>query len=399
MRHLITALLSVVITFRMPTQELDATYLYYNKASPVQWGSYSLIKKYIEKHSKNLSEKKRNIKKLDELNREINLGTHSNVKIKKIGQFHFTMSPEKNSFFQADLMDVLGSANKKSRKAKTENDGFVWLLLVINIQTKKLYFRAQKSKTAKETSYSLADIFEKDIKARKESEINIQVDEGGEFINKQTIRLLDERGYHNINIYHSFSRHKAAIVERVIGTIRPRLTRAMETKGWKWIPLVRSVINNYNNSYHSSIQMTPNEAEKDFPRALFNLKMTHEKKIKAPFVPAFKKDDVVRVRVHYPHTPFKKGSHRKFSAEVFNISSVRHRIDHTLYKLANEKGQIMDGTYNDNDLIPAKFQDEYNVIILDERQKKNGKKEMLVQYDGFPDYEPQWIREEDLITL
>ena len=280
MRHLITALLSVVITFRMPAQELDATYLYYNKASPVQWGSYSLIKKYIEKHSKNLSEKKRNIKKLDELNREINLGTHSNVKIKKIGQFHFTMSPEKNSFFQADLMDVLGSANKKSRKAKTENEGFVWLLLVTNIQTKKSYFRAQKSKTAKEMSYSLADIFEKDIKAQKESEINIQVDEGGEFINNQTIRLLDERGYHNINIYHSFSRHKAAIVERVIGTIRPRLTRAMETKGWKWIPLVRSVINNYNNSYHSSILMTPNEAEKDFPRALFNLKMTHEKKLK-----------------------------------------------------------------------------------------------------------------------
>ena len=87
MRHLITALLSVVITFRMPAQELDATYLYYNKASPVQWGSYSLIKKYIEKHSKNLSEKKRNIKKLDELNREINLGTHSNVKIKKLGNF------------------------------------------------------------------------------------------------------------------------------------------------------------------------------------------------------------------------------------------------------------------------------------------------------------------------
>ena len=78
---------------------------------------------------------------------------------------------------------------------------------------------------------------------------------------------------------------------------------------------------------------------------------------------------------------------------------MRHRIDHTMYKLANDKGRIMDGTYNDNDLIPAKFQDEYNVIILDERQKKNGKKEMLVQYDGFPDYEPQWIREEDLIEL
>ena len=83
MRHLITSLLSVLITLRMAARELDARYLYYNKSSPVQWGSYSLLKKFIEKHSKNLSEKKRNIKKLDELNREINLGTHSNVKIKK----------------------------------------------------------------------------------------------------------------------------------------------------------------------------------------------------------------------------------------------------------------------------------------------------------------------------
>ena len=399
MRHLLLTLLASKYSFVMTPQRLDPRFLYYEKASPVRWGSYTLLKKFIEKHSRSNQEKKRYMKELDDFNKEINLGTHSNVKIKDIGQFHYSISPYKNAFFQGDLMDVLGT-NKNDKRVKKENEGFVWLLLVINNQTKMLYFRPQKTKTGNETSKSLASIFKNDVHLEKktEHETSIQFDQGGEFINKHTLKVLNQNGYKKMNIYYSNSRHKASLVERVIGTIRPRLARAMESKGSIWRHQAKSIIDNYNNTFHSAILMTPKEAEKNFEKCLFNLKLVREKKIGKIHSPKFKKGDIVRVRVHFPRTQFKKGSHRKFSAEVFTISSVQERLNNTTYKLKDENGRVMDGTYNDNDVIPGKKQEEYNVIIL-EKRKRNGVDEVLIQYDGFPESPPQWITQDDLIDL
>ena len=130
----------------MSENKLNAEYLFYNNSSPVQWGSASQLKKYIESNS-NTSDPnyKSNIQSVDDLQREINLGTHSNTRLRKIGELHYKLSPYKNSFYEADLCDVLG-VNKKNKDILSINDGYIWLLLVINIQTKMLYYR-QKQKS------------------------------------------------------------------------------------------------------------------------------------------------------------------------------------------------------------------------------------------------------------
>ena len=51
----------------------------------------------------------------------------------------------------------------------------------------------------------------------------------------------------------------------------------MESKGSKWIDLIPSIIEKYNSSVHSSISMTPKEAEHDFAKALFKLQENREK--------------------------------------------------------------------------------------------------------------------------
>ena len=382
----------------MGENNLTATYLYYSNESPVQWGSFSQIKRYIHEKSASKLEEDKNIQTLENLRKEINLGTHSFRKIDKIGQFHYHAAPYKDAFYQADLMDILGT-NKNHFNYKKINEGYIWLLLVINSQTKMLYFRVQKTKTAAETTKALLSIFTDDIKVKKPAklEISLQVDQGSEFINKLTQKSLEP---YNIHIYSSRSRMKACIVERSIRTIRPRLTRAMETRGGKWISLIPDIIKKYNSAFHRSISMSPYRAEKNFNEVLFKIQENREKsnqKLKK-YSQNFKKDDEVRVRVHWPRTPFKKGSHRIFSAEVYTISSVQGRMDHATYKLINDKGEIMGGSYNDNELLPAKNQDIYNVIILEKRRKRNVP-QVLIQYDGFSDTPPQWINEADLITL
>ena len=161
--------------------------------------------------------------------------------------------------------------------------------------------------------------------------------------------------------------------------------------------MIGNIVEKYNNTYHQSISCTPIEAEENFARALFNLQQNREKFRKKMFSQKYTKGDCVRVWVHFPGTPFKKGSHRQFSAEIFYVYSVYHSMNHAIYKLENEKKEIMSGTYNDNDLIPAKSQEFYNVIVLQKRRQGN-KNQALIKYDGFDD-PPKWVDELDLIRL
>ena len=376
--------------------KLSAEYLFYNNESPVQWGTVSQIHNYIKKHSNNQNLKS-NLQTLKDFKREINLGTHTNKNLKDIGSYHRNIIPKRNGSFQADLVDILGS-NKTNKHALKVNDGFVWMLLVINTQTKKVYFRKMKKKTAEETSKNLESIFKDDVGLSKNDEFTVllQTDKGTEFFNNPVKKVLNNL---NVRLYASYSRHKANIVERVILTLRRPLVKAMESKGFKWIDLIDNIIEKYNNRYHLSISMTPNEAEQNFWGAIFNnkyLNQTKDKKKK--FVQSFYKDDCVRVRSHFPGEKFKKGSFRHFSAEIFYVNSILKTDTHAIYKLRNEKGEIMKGVYDDNDLVKAKSQELYNVIILNER-KRNKKDEVLIEYDGFPDYGKQWIDRNELVNL
>ena len=376
--------------------KLSAEYLFYNNESPVQWGTVSQIHNYIKKHSNNQNLKS-NLQTLKDFKREINLGTHTNKNLKDIGSYHRNIIPKRNGSFQADLVDILGS-NKTNKYALKVNDGFVWMLLVINTQTKKVYFRKMKKKTAEETSKNLESIFKDDVGLSKNDEFTVllQTDKGTEFFNNPVKKVLNNL---NVRLYASYSRHKANIVERVILTLRRPLVKAMESKGFKWIDLIDNIIEKYNNRYHLSISMTPNEAEQNFWGAIFNnkyLNQTKDKKKK--FVQSFYKDDCVRVRSHFPGEKFKKGSFRHFSAEIFYVNSILKTDTHAIYKLRNEKGEIMKGVYDDNDLVKAKSQELYNVIILNER-KRNKKDEVLIEYDGFPDYGKQWIDRNELVNL
>ena len=72
-------------------------------------------------------------------------------------------------------------------------------------------------------------------------------------------------------MYSTASEHKAAFAESVIRTIRGPLVKSMEDNGPVRINQLPDIVRNYNNGYHSTIGMSPSEAEKDFPAALTNI--------------------------------------------------------------------------------------------------------------------------------
>ena len=376
-----------------------ANYLYYDKNSPVQYSSKSKILQYLRNELKkeriSRNEYKKAVNDVVKLGKKIELGTHLQHHKRKINQFHYSLYSNKDQLFQMDLMDLSSYSNY--------NHGYKWVLFFINAQTKFLRIRLMKNKSGKEVARSLSSIFDgmQDILKNINYRILIQCDNGKEFYNKDVENVLakysavnNHNG--NIEIYSTNSDHKAAIVESSIRTIRASLVRSMEDQGPKWIDQIHDVIRKYNSSYHSTIKMSPDDAEYNFLEALTNIhsKYYRDSYKKDTIRQKYRKGDIVRILAKNTH--FRKGTLRKWTAEIFIIAYVRKLINKYVYKLKDRNGGIIDGTFDDNDMQLAASQTVYKFRVLKTR-RRNGIKELYVQWDGFPESDNSWIKEVDII--
>ena len=135
---------------------------------------------------------------------------------------------------------------------------------------------------------------------------------------------------------------------------------------------------------------------------MYNLALTnihtrqHKTPMKmTPFTQTFHKGDIVRMLAKRASDHFRKGTLRKWTAEIFNVTAVRRLRNKYVYKLKDENGENIVGTFDDNELQPASSQSVYNFHVLRTR-KRNGIKEYYVQWDGFPASANSWIKETDL---
>ena len=90
------------------------------------------------------------------------------------------------------------------------------------------------------------------------------------------------------------------MIERANRTVRAYLIRAADALGTeKWIDNIASIIDLYNDTRHSTIEMTPNEAESDFATARFNRKRLreHQGRKYLPLVKVFSLGDIVRLKI------------------------------------------------------------------------------------------------------
>ena len=160
-------------------------------------------------------------------------------------------------------------------------------------------------------------------------------DKGKEFYNDEVAGILHFAG---IKLYSSQSDHKAAVVERVIRTLRSRLVKAIEARGEKWVNLYARVIALYNSQYHRTIGMTPTEAQSNFDLGLFNTvdgrqpRKKESAKLKSS---KFNKGDIVRLKVA-GHL-FRKGSAKTWTDEVYKIILVKRIKQHFMYSVEDMK--------------------------------------------------------------
>lgn len=136
---------------------------------------------------------------------------------------------------QADLIEM--------QPFSRQNRGYRYILIVIDVFSKKAYAKPLKDKTAKSTTEAMEHIFNQ-VGQRIQ---NLQTDDGKEFFNSTMKRLLVQ--YDNINHYSTFNVKKASIVERLIRTIKRKLYMQFSLQGTnKWYKILEKVIDTYNNT-------------------------------------------------------------------------------------------------------------------------------------------------------
>lgn len=127
-------------------------------------------------------------------------------------------------------------------------------LCCIDVFTKKADIVLMKNKDESSTTAAM-----KTLLNRMGSPEMVYCDEGNEFNNTKFKKLMDD---HNIELILTL-RH-APVVERFNRTIKEMLSKYLQASKSKTIINVLPVlIKNYNNSYHKTIEMAPNEVNED----------------------------------------------------------------------------------------------------------------------------------------
>ena len=149
--------------------------------------------------------------------------------------------------YQADLIDVTEYGQ--------ENYGYKWMLLVIHTFSKYLWIFPMKNKKGESVTKTLTNFLTYNTPEK------FQTDEGVEFYNQSFKELVQRL---EINHYSTFSPIKCAIAERAIRALKTRLERVYSSRGsHRWIDVIDDIVRGYNNSYHSSIGLKPNQVNSD----------------------------------------------------------------------------------------------------------------------------------------
>jgi hypothetical protein len=209
-------------------------------------------------------------------------------------------------------MDLIHIPNPHVNKAS-------YGLSVIDIFTKKATVILLKKKDTKHILEAVQKAFEE--LGLPESVFS---DEGSEFISKGFNDLMKK-----LNVKVIITYGHAPFVERFNRTIKEIMERYLEAKKTKDITSVLGkIVKNYNNTYHSSIGMTPNEVNEDnMHEAQINIiaqaKIGKKKDLKV--------GDTVRVQLK--DQKLKKGYRVKFSENTYKIA----KIDRPYYYVEGEK--------------------------------------------------------------
>lgn len=286
-----------------------------------------------------------------------------------------------DDLWQADLNDM--------SSLKQYNDGFIYLLTVIDVFSKVAWAVPLKRKTGEAVTEAFKLIF----KESKRKPVSLNTDKGREFINKVFQKFLKDK---DVNYYHTNNPDiKASVVERFNRTLKSRMYRYFTAKSTqRYVDVLPQLIKAYNHTVHRSIRMAPVDVKDDNVLQVWhNLYDAHLSKKNA--TPKFSIGE--HVRISSEKFQFEKGYVQNWSEEVFLITHIlRHKL--TVYRIKDLDDEEIEGTFYEKELQKVIIDEatEYRIDKIVDTKGVGVRKKLLVKWKGYSNKFNSWISASEL---
>ena len=347
--------------------------LYYDPGDP---GSYGGVEKLYR------TGKKAGMRRLTRAQVRQFLAEQQSYSLHKPARKNFTRNPTYvkgiDHQWQADLADM--------QDLRKENDGYNYILTVIDVFSKFAWAIPVKAKSAKEMVIGFEQLLHA---ANPRKPVRLQTDAGKEFLNKEVQALLKREGIHH---FVSYSDKKAAVVERFNRTIKTRIwTYFTAHQTHRYLDILPKLVDSYNRTYHRSIGRAPTQVRKRDEAKIWVMLYGDGNKVA-------KKSESKKgkmVRVSKVKGVFEKGYIPNWSEEHFLVDTDQDN-PRRVYKLKDKGGEEIKGSWYPEELQEITKNRYLIEKILRKRKNKKGEKEVLVKWKGWPVKFNTWIPESDL---
>ena len=283
--------------------------------------------------------------------------------------------------FDADLASLVYYAD--------DNDGYKYLLVVIDIFSRYGWVEPLKDKTANE----IVKAFDKILKEGRIPK-RLRTDAAKDFTSERFQNYVESK---NITHFVTHSEKQANYVERFIKTLKSRIFRYMVEKNTaRYIDVLPKIVDSYNRTWHSGIRSEPINVNKKnekqlwwqmyWPREPYDPnKKKHEIKY------AFKVGD--RVRTTYIRRPFQREYDSRWTGEIFKISRRFMRQGQPIYKVVDWYDRPIRGTFYQKELQKVEVSDDdiFKIEKVIKYKGRGNKREALVRWLGWPKKFDSWI--------
>ena len=289
-----------------------------------------------------------------------------------------------NEMWDVDLADVSNTDD--------ENDGMKFLLVTVDIFSRKAHVQPLKGKKSEEVVEALKKIF------HEEKPTKIRSDKGGEFVNSKVSKFLVGE-----NVLHTVTQNevKANYAERFIKTLKNKLNHMFLHKhNLRYLEVLQDLVDGYNSTVHEGIDTTPNkssvknkedelwEDQYVYPFWKDLQKRKGKNKKKSHF--AYKIGQ--RVKISFLREPFSREYHQKWTSEIFTIKKRTKLSGIPVYEVDDFAGDPIKGLFYQNELQKVEFDPDRAFKIVARRGRGKNKR-VKVRWLGWPKKYDQWLPE------
>src|SRR6218665_1992393 len=261
------------------------------------------------------------------------------------------------------------------------NDGFKYLLSVVDIFSKYGWIAPLKGESGK----SVSQAFEKIFTSSERKPKKLWVDKGKEFCNKDVQKLVELHSTENEEISCIIERWKRTMRESMFKYFKANSTR-------RYIDVLESIVARYNDTRHSSIKMSPKDASITKNKTIVWTNLNSINNLNSePIKPKFSVGD--KVRITKKKTTFEKGYTPQWTEEVFTVTQVQY-TDPPTYKISDYNGEEIQGTFYEQELQKT----TQEIYRIEKIIRKRGNKS-FVKWLGYPESFNSWVDNETLMTL